>query len=186
MIGGLLLFLISWTYCNESWSLKKYFYKNYKKVQFHPEKFLDQLSSVFFRILQIQISVIYAYTGFEKLKGNSWWDGTALWTVFANPQFAAFDLTWLQHFPLFFALGTFTTVVFEVYFPAMMMFRRTRLPWLLLGVIFHGMIGFTLGLMPFSLIMISTYFLFLERFDLSRFKNWFVMRFMRSRFQHKV
>lgn len=180
LIGGLFLFFISWTYCCEKWSLKNLIFKS--RFQFQPQRFLDQVSSVVFRIMQIQISVIYAYTGFEKLKGNSWWDGTALWTVFANPQFTVLDFTWLQNFPLFFAIGTFTTVIFEIYFPTMMLFRKTRLPWLALGVIFHFLIGTTLGLMPFSLVMISTYFLFLERSDLIRIHNFLFKRFKRVQF----
>ena len=163
MIGGLFLFYLSFTRCFEYFSVKKIIFNRSVTPSFDADKFSDQLSSVFFRLMQIQISVIYMYTGFEKLKGTSWWDGTALWTVFANPQFSVFDMVWLKNFPLFFAIGTFTTLVFEIYFPVLVYFQKTRLFWLALGVLFHLMIGFFIGLMPFSLVMISTYFLFLSR-----------------------
>lgn len=173
VIGGLFLFYLSFTKCSDFFTikvfLKKYFTKNAKPHD--PNYFLDQLSTVFFRLMQIQICVIYMYTGFEKLKGNTWWDGTALWTVFANPQFTGFDLVWLRHFPLFFAIGTFTTIIFEVYFPVMVLNKKYRLFWLMLGVIFHTGIGLTLSLMPFSIVMLSTYFLFLDRTILRRWSG---------------
>jgi hypothetical protein len=162
VIGGLFLFYLSFTNCTEFFSVKNIFFKK-NKVQHRQDYFLDQLSTVFFRLMQIQICVIYAYTGFEKLKGNTWWDGTALWTVLANPQFSAFNLIWLKKFPIFFAIGTFTTVLFEVYFPAIILNKKLRPYWLSLGLFFHLAIGISLSLMMFSLVMLSTYFLFLER-----------------------
>ncbi len=176
LIGTLFLFYLSFTHCSEYFSLKKYFFKNEKFH--HEDSFSDQLSAVFVRVMQVQISVIYMYTGFEKLKGTTWWDGTALWTVFANPQFASLDFIWMRHFPLFFAVGTFTTLIFEVYFPTVVLSQKYRSYWLILGVIFHTSIGLLLGLMPFSLVMISTYFLFIDRLTLRR---WSSLYFLRSR-----
>ena len=128
-----------------------------------PSDWNNLVSSTFFRLMQIQICIIYAYTGFEKLKGATWWDGTALWTVFANPQFVNYDFIFLRNFPLFFAIGTFVTIVFEVYFPAMVAFRKTRHLWLGLGIVFHTAIAILISLWPFSLIMMSVYFLFLDK-----------------------
>lgn len=170
MIGGLFLFYLSFTRCFEHFTVKKWIFNKTTAPVFDSNRFGDQVSSVFFRLMQIQISVIYMYTGFEKLKGSTWWDGTALWTVFANPQFAVFDMLWLKNFPLFFAIGTFTTLIFEIYFPVLVYFQKTRLLWLALGVLFHFMIGFFIGLMPFSLVMISTYLLFLSRSNLRQLK----------------
>ncbi len=174
LIGTLFFFYLSFTHCTDYFSLKKYFVK--KEKVHNLESFSDQLSAVFFRLMQVQISVIYMYTGFEKLKGSTWWDGTALWTVFANPQFSSFDFIWMRHFPLFFAIGTFTTLIFEVYFPTVVVSQKFRAYWLFLGVIFHGTIGLLFGLLPFSLIMISTYFLFIDRLTLRR---WSSLSFLR-------
>jgi hypothetical protein len=183
VIGTLFLFYLSFTNCSESFSLKNtiqnYLSKKSSVLKIHSsEKFSDQISTVFFRLIQIQICVIYMYTGFEKLKGNTWWDGTALWTVFANPQFTGFDLIWLKNFPLFFAVGTFVTVIFEIYFPAMILNKKLRNYWLWAGLFFHVLIGLTLSLMTFSFVMLSTYFLFIDRLDLRR---WSSHRFLNFR-----
>lgn len=173
VIGALFLFYLSFTNCSDYFSIKNIFFKNNKNH--NPNYFPDQISTVFFRLMQIQICVIYMYTGFEKLKGNTWWDGTALWTVFANPQFNGFDLIWLKNFPLFFAVGTFVTLIFEIYFPAMIINKKTRPYWLMAGLFFHLAIGITLGLMTFTLVMVSTYFLFIDRLIL---RQWSSGRFL--------
>lgn len=155
MIGNLLLFYLSFTKSNDYFSLKSKILKTTTAKN-------DLLSSVFYRLIQFQICIIYGYTGFEKLKGVTWWDGTALWTVLANPQFTNYDLIFLRHFPIVFAIGTFVTIIFEVYFPVMVAVRKTRPYWLGSGVLFHLGIGMVLSLMPFSLVMCAPYFLFLS------------------------
>lgn len=164
-IGNLFLFYLAWTECCEAFSLRK---RTTMKSQVNT--FSRDLSSVFFRLAQIQICIIYAYTGFEKLKGGSWWDGTALWTVLANPQFTAYDMKFLSHIPWIFPVLTFLTIIFEVYFPAMVLNPRFKKYWLIAGIFFHLMIGLLLGLMTFSLVMLSTYVLFLSAEDLQAFR----------------
>lgn len=167
VIGTLFLFYLGFTRCNEYFSVRRLFSK--KRVTYNSKLWSDQLSTVFFRLLQLQLFTIYAYTGFEKLKGNTWWDGTALWTVLVNPQFTSFDLLFLKDFPLFFAIGTFVTIIFEVYFWVMVSMKPTRALWLCLGVIFHMMIGILLGLMSFTVVMLATYVLFCYRTSLRQF-----------------
>lgn len=166
VIGGLFLFYLCFTKCTEHFSVRQLIFKSAEKPGFeknNDDNVSDFLSAIFFRIIQVQICTIYMYTGFEKLKGNTWWDGTALWTVFANPQFSQFDLKFLSQVPLFFAVSTFVSVVFEIYFAPMMMNDKYRPLWLWLGVLFHLSIGVLLGLMSFSMVMLSTYVLFLPR-----------------------
>ncbi len=179
-IGGLFLFYLVFTNCCEFFSIKNQF-KLFSAKRVMPRP--SDLSSVFFRLMQIQICVIYCYTGFEKLKGQTWWDGTALWTVFANPQFSAFDLKFLSHFPWVIAIGTFLTVFFEVYFAAMVLHPVLRKYILIVGLVFHLGIGFLLGLMTFSLVMVSTYVLFIPDHEVERFM--FSLKLKVSRFKTK-
>jgi hypothetical protein len=156
LIGGIFLFLMIGTQSCARLTALSFFRRKPKDVS------SDLLTSVFSRMIQVQLCVIYAYTGFEKLKGMSWWDGTALWTVFANPQMVIVDLGWTRHFPLFIVGATFGTLLFEIYFPALVWGRRTR-PWVLLaGVCFHLGIGVSMALMNFALIMLAPYALFAD------------------------
>ncbi len=169
IIGALFLFYMSFTQSCERLSVLNLFKENKK------HKVSDTISSMMIRMMQVQISVIYAYTGFEKLKGGSWWDGTALWTVLANPQMTTFDFSFMRHFPWVIPVAGYITILFEIYFPAMVAWKKTRYFCLILGIMFHFGIGITMGLMPFTTVMLSTYFLFVEPKYLESFKR-FIMR----------
>lgn len=160
IVSTIFLFYLSFTCCCDSFSVKNLFWKN--KKQFFSN---DILSSVFYRISQIQIAVIYGYTGLEKLKGVMWWEGTALWNVFNNPQVVMYDFSFLRQFPLVISFITFSTVVYEIYWPVAVL-TKYRYLWLSLGVFFHVGIAVTMNIWPFSLVMISTYGLFLNWNDL--------------------
>ncbi len=157
VIGGVFLFYLAFSDSCARLSIFNFF-KRKKPLRMES----DWLSSAMMRMIQFQICIIYAYTGFEKLKGISWWDGTALWSVLANPQMVNMDWTFLRHLPLAIAIGSFLSIIFEIYFPAAMLNPKGRKYWLITGLFFHGSIGLFMGLMHFSLIMLSTYFLFLE------------------------
>jgi len=122
----------------------------------------DLLTSVCYRLLQFQLVAIYMWTGLEKLKGASWWDGTALWTVLANPQMVVFDITWIRSIPLVVAIFTVTTLVFEIYFPALVLMPKVRKKLLAFGALFHLGIAFLMALWGFAIVMISPYILFME------------------------
>jgi len=156
LISGVFLFYLAWTDSCARLSVLNLF-----KQKEALRKNSDWLTSAMMRMMQFQICIIYAYTGFEKLKGTSWWDGTALWSVLANPQMVAMDFSFLRHVPLVIAIGSFSSIIFEIYFPAAMLNRQLKYPWLAIGVLFHLSIGLLMGLMHFSLVMISTYFLFI-------------------------
>jgi hypothetical protein len=127
------------------------------------------LTSVFYRLLQIQLCLIYVYSGMEKLKGQSWWDGTALWSVLANSQMVVADFTWVRHVPLLIVLISFSTILFEIYFPVLVWVPRLRKYCLWLGVLFHTGIAFVMALWSFAAVMISPYLLFLPEESLQTF-----------------
>jgi hypothetical protein len=120
------------------------------------------LNTIGLRLLQLHLCIIYAYTGLEKMKGNSWWDGTAVWSVIGNPQLMMFDASWVKQFPVLIALATFTTWLFEIYFAPLVWIPKTRKWILLLGVMLHGGIGIMIGLVFFSLVMLTAYPAFLD------------------------
>jgi hypothetical protein len=116
-----------------------------------------------YRLCQIQVCVIYGYSGLKKLKGQVWWAGDALWNSLADPQLARWDFSWLAHFALPLTGLTFLTLAWEIYFPAMVWVRPIRKPVLMIGVFLHLGIAIGLNLPFFAALMISTYLLFLDR-----------------------
>lgn len=128
----------------------------------------DGLSRVMFRMIQVHMAIIYFYTGLEKLRGSTWWEGSALWLVFNNTQITLWDLTWLAHYPVLLALFAHSTVIFELFFPAFVMNPKTKFYWLGLGVFFHIGIAVTLDLWGFSGLMLSQYFLYIRKEEWDR------------------
>ncbi len=122
----------------------------------------DIFSTISVRFIQIQLCIIYAYSGLEKLKGVTWWRGDAIWNTLSNGQLVALDLSFLHHVPFVIAFATFLTVLWEVYFPVIIWVRSIRAPVLVFGVLLHLSIGLTLGIPFFSLLMISSYCLFMK------------------------
>ncbi len=134
------------------------------------------VTSAFARLIQIQLCIIYFYTGMEKLRGSSWWDGTALWTVLANPQMVLFDFSWLKSFSWLIVAGTYTTILFEVYFAPLVWNKKMRPYILSAGVVFHSGIGIVMALYTFALIMIAPYFLFVDLVKLEKVHSYIMAR----------
>lgn len=157
VIGNIFLFYMIFTRSCDQWSLWNWIRTRKWSVAVEKQ---DIFNSLFYRMIQVQLCVIYIYTGFEKLRGATWWDGTALWTVFANPQMVVADLTWMRSFPFVIVVLTYTTVLFEVYFTPLVCNPKTRKQILVLGAAFHLGTAVVMGLWGFGLVMTSAYFLF--------------------------
>lgn len=121
----------------------------------------DLLSSVAYRLIQVQLCIVYAYTGLEKLKGPSWWEGTAVWKVLGNTQLTPMDFSFLVHMPWLFPVMTYSTLLFEVYFPAAVWYKPLRPYWLTLGASFHLIAALTMKLHFFSALMVAAYIPFI-------------------------
>lgn len=119
------------------------------------------VSSIALRFGQIQVCIIYAFSGWEKLKGPSWWKGEAIWTVFANAQLARWDFSWTSHLPFAIILATYLTLLWEIYFPALVWLRKWRPVMLIFGVLMHLGIGIVVNIPFFGLLMVFTYSVFL-------------------------
>ncbi len=121
----------------------------------------DWMTSVGFRMIQIQLCIIYAYTGWEKLRGNDWWSGLALWQVMGNEQLAIFNMSFIKEAPVLVAIMTHFTILLEVYFPVLVWFKKWRNWMILFGVGLHIGIIFVMGLFFFGTTMMAAYLLFL-------------------------
>lgn len=161
LIGGIWLFYLSFTQSNARLSIVSVIKKQKSKIIEG-----DLVTNMMIRLIQIQLCTIYIFTGFEKLRGYSWWDGTALWTVFGNPQMSAFNMEFVRGIPLVLAFFAFATILFEVYFPLLIWFKKTKLWAAMIGVSFHFGIAITIGLYAFGTVMIAPYLLFFKEEDL--------------------
>lgn len=126
--------------------------------------------SLAYRLLQIQVCIIYFYSGADKLKGGHWWRGDALWYALTNDQIARWEFSWLAGFPAAIVGITYATLIWELYFPVTVWVPRLRYPTLLMGAAFHAGIALTMRIPFFSAIMVLSYVLFVDTADLERLK----------------
>ncbi len=94
------------------------------------------------RLIQIQLCIMYTFTGLAKAGNHEWWDGSALGIAMAVPHFMRFpelNRFLLQYDISFvaFAIGTWTTLIWELLFIPLVLWRRGRRPALGIGLIFH-------------------------------------------------
>jgi len=117
------------------------------------------------RLMQVNFCIIYLGSGLSKLLGPAWWNGTALWAIIANYEFAPMHLqfyldglTWLsRHRWLCETVvtgGVVYTLALELSFPILVWLKSWR-PIMVAGaILFHAGIALIMGLTAFSLLMI--------------------------------
>jgi Vitamin K-dependent gamma-carboxylase len=112
-----------------------------------------QLQSLWQRVLQLHLCVIYFFSGLTKLLGNGWWNGESLWRALTRPPFDMVSSEVLIHGKyLFIPLGLGICLL-ETSYPIFIWLRRTRLIWLVGIIAMHGAIAVLMGLYLFGLIM---------------------------------
>jgi hypothetical protein len=114
------------------------------------------------RLLQLQIAVGYALSGWAKLRGNTWHEGTALGMALRIEDLQRFAAPeWLFDQTIALNLLTWGTVLFECAFLFMVWARRLR-PWVLgVGVAFHLGIDIVLDVGFFSFALWLSYLAFI-------------------------
>jgi hypothetical protein len=124
------------------------------------------------RLLQINICLIYLVSGLSKLQGNLWWSGDAIWLTMADWEFSPMKYKYYLAFlsllgkhrwlyEMIVTPSTLGSIAFEISFVFLVWQRKWRWFMILLATIFHLGIGFIMGLVPFSmimLIMVSSFF----------------------------
>ena len=112
------------------------------------------------RLIQLHLCVIYLFGGLSKMRGEMWFDGSALWYTAVNYEYQSWDITWLGHWRLAIAALTAMTIFWETFYIAIVWPRLSRPIALALAVFVHGGIAGALGMVTFGTIMIVANFAF--------------------------
>ena len=140
-----------------------------------PEARPSVSANVATRLLQLHLCVIYLFGGLAKARGESWWDGTAVWYSIANYEYQSFDMTWLSRFPRIFTAMSHVTMFWEMFYCALVWPRRTRPIVLAIAVAVHGGIALFLGMITFGMMMITANMVFV---DPSTVRRWLPARWL--------
>ncbi|TWT74069.1 HTTM domain-containing protein [Allorhodopirellula solitaria] len=114
------------------------------------------------RLLQLHLCVIYLFGGLAKARGQMWWDGTALWYAVGNYEYQSWDATFIAAYPGVFTALTHVTLLWEIFYCALVWPRWTRPLTLAIAVGVHAGIGFGLGMATFGIMMIAANFVFIS------------------------
>ena len=138
-----------------------------------PPPFVSRWAFACTRLIQIQMAVLFFFSAIDKLKGEDWWNGDAVWQVFvSNDYYNGFLLDlFANHFWLV-NLATYATVLIEIAYPFLVWQRATR-PYALVGAIFlHLQFALLMNLYYFSFVMILGHMSFLRRAWLTQLGQW--------------
>ncbi len=131
------------------------------------------INSVMYRLIQLQLCIIYAYSGFDKVRGLTWWTGDAIWYALGNTQVASIDFSFLAHTPSILTLLAVVTVLWECYFPILIWIPQIKKYVIYIGVCLHLGIAVMMNLFEFSLVMLAAYPLFMNKKMTDDLYEWF-------------
>lgn len=112
-----------------------------------------------FWIIRLQLLLAYVATGLHKLTGTHWLDGTAMGIVASDP---AFGPVWLTDLPLLAKSITWAVLLFQLTFPLVVWWRRTRRSWMAFGAVFHLGTALWLGIPEMGAAFIAAYAIWLS------------------------
>lgn len=114
------------------------------------------------RLFQVQLVLVYFFSGYHKLANDAWYRGTALHYIAGQTFWSRYDLSHLDDWPVITSALTTAVLLFElVAFPVLVWVRPWRIPILLAGVVFHVAIYVTMRVFTFHQIMMLYYLAFL-------------------------
>ena len=106
------------------------------------------------RVLQLHLCVIYFFGGLSKILGVEWWNGSSVWRALTRPPFALLNADLLIRFDFLFPAIGVSVCLLEIGYSVLIWGKRTRAFWLSAILFMHILIGLTMGLYLFSLIMV--------------------------------
>ena len=128
----------------------------------HPPQFTSPWAFACTRLMQIQMAVLFFYSATDKLRGNDWWQGDAIWNVFVIDDYyngALLDVLASQYWLV--NVATYSTILIEIAFPFMIWQRASR-PYLFAAAVFlHLQFALLMNLYCFSFVMIMGHMSFL-------------------------
>jgi hypothetical protein len=132
--------------------------------------------------VSLQVCLVYYWSGFYKLSGTTWRHGTALYYALHDPTFSWPGISNLIYtHPTLVALGTFATIVFQAAFPFLMWVRPVKPVLVAIGFAFHLLIAVLMGLVTFSLTMMSADLALLSDSELAALGSVIMLRRIRRK-----
>lgn len=136
--------------------------------------FQNLLNNTFYRLMLIQLCILYFFSFLYKMYDENWVSGEAMMYVARIDHFSSAGMKWLFAENRTLAIiATYITLFYQGAFPILVWFKKVKLPLLLLGVLIHLSISFLMGIFAFGIIMSLSYILFLDERQINKLKGLF-------------
>jgi hypothetical protein len=140
-----------------------------KRGEHRGQFILNAMHRLAFMAMKFQVVLLYLVASIIKLTGQTWVDGSAWYYVLFNETYS--NGFWQKYFlgsdwPVKFV--SWFTLIFQLSFPVFIWFKQFKYPLLLAGILFHLMIGISMGIIDFGIIMMVVYTLFLDEEKVDR------------------
>jgi hypothetical protein len=123
------------------------------------------------KCIQIQVALIYLYTGYFKVQSEVWADGSAIWYAIQGFGLDTALTPWLLENRWLIPPLTYASLLFELSFP-FGVFTSYRYLFLFGGVLFHLGIDLFMMIRFFSFVMLVSYLAYVEPEHWLRFLVW--------------
>jgi Vitamin K-dependent gamma-carboxylase len=120
------------------------------------------------RMIQLELSFLYLATFLIKIQGAPWLHGSALFYVYHLEELRRFPIPSWFFRPTVLRLGTWSALLLEFSLGVLIWVKELRYPLLVLGLLFHLWLEYSLNIPLFQWDVLSAYVLFIEADDLSR------------------
>lgn len=114
------------------------------------------------RLIQLQMATLYFFSAVDKLKGETWWSGDALWIALNNFEFNNISVMWLAEHYWVANLMTYATLMIELGYTFLIWGKPTRPYFLAAALILHLGIAVLMGLYLFAAVMAVGHLAFLR------------------------
>jgi len=144
----------------------------------------NSINNLAFAMIIFQVLVLYFVASITKLWGLRWTDGTAFYYVLMNDVYShPFFRSLFSDSNFVVKTVSWFTLCFQLLFPVLVWFRQTKMLFLCIGVFFHLMIVWVMGIEDFGFIMMILYLPFLGEKRIGvwqeRFKKTMVFRILK-------
>jgi hypothetical protein len=137
----------------------------------------DTLSNLALWACKLQVIYVYIFSGAYKLASEQWMSGEAVFDILHLKEFSLpLIMEYLDSFHGILVIIDYVAIAYFILFPFLIWSKKWKVPLLIFGVIWHLGMGWGIGVMDFSFIMISSYAAFLEEDDIIVFKRLFTRR----------
>jgi hypothetical protein len=123
------------------------------------------------RCIQIQIAIVYLFTGYFKVRADAWRDGSAVYYALHSQGLQTSVTELVIGYPRFLEALTYGTLAIELGF-APLVFTRWRYLALLAGLSMHVGIDLFMMIRFFSLLMVICYLAYVEPAHWRRMRGW--------------